>query len=157
MGLPGWLCPWRNIRTQRMLKQMGIPSWWHIPQETQQKCHKEGWLLLGTFREQQNNWLDMGLQSRAGGRQAACSGWHRQNSSVLSSCLKCVLAASCLATDGAEIMDWICSPISWAWLLPPWPAGTAQEGSRGLVRALQLQEPRGGAAPLPLWSFSASC
>lgn len=66
------------------------------------------------------------------GRQAACSGWYRQNSSVLSSCLICVLATSRLAVDEAEIMGWICKPISWAWLLPPLPSGTAQEGRGGL-------------------------
>lgn len=56
----------------------------------------------------------LGHRDRPQDRQTACLGWYRQNSSVLSSCLICILAKSRLAVDEAEIAGWNRKDISWS-------------------------------------------
>lgn len=123
MNLPGWLYPLRNIRTPwktQDLEDAGTDG--HSlpvanPSGDSAEVPKKGWFLLDTFWPPQGiAELDTGVPEAEweAGRQAACSGWYRQNSSVLSSCPICVLAESRLAVDEAEIAGWICKPISWS-------------------------------------------
>lgn len=144
------------------------------PSEEQAEVPKKGCFfaehVLATSGNSKTSGLIWGSQRQSGrqaGRQTACSGWYRQNISVLSSCLICILAKSCLAVDEAEVAGWICKSISWAWLLPLRPAGIAQEGSRGLgdtslaarshVEELVLQAPPAAEWGSRCWSGLKIC
>lgn len=92
----------------------------------------------------------LGHRDRPQDRQTACSGWHRQNSSVLSSCPICILAKSLLALDEAEIVGWNRKDICWSDFFS---LACMQQESDGLVAQSICQEPLRRVDP----STNASC